>query len=174
VAFNDDFSGLNPRVTFAAPPNPGNSKLARKFTVQVTDFRSSPLTNPVPQVRVPQSYVLNATVTTPVSLAARIGNRTLNPDEFFFANSGPNPANPVAKFLLVIPRNAAGSAVRLNVFDVNGRLVRTLVDKNLPAGPHTMLWDGRNQTGGSVASGTYFARMEAGSWKQDARVTILK
>jgi hypothetical protein len=175
VAFNDDFTGLNPRVTFTAPPNPGNSKTARKFTIQVTDFRSSVLTNPVPQVRVPQTYNLNASVTTPAALAARIGNRMIDPDQFFFANSGPNPANPVAKFLFVIPRNAGNAVVRLNIYDVTGRLVRNLVDgKVLEAGPHTTLWDGKDRAGRSVASGTYFARMEAGSWRQDARVTILK
>jgi flagellar hook assembly protein FlgD len=125
---------------------------------------------------VPQGYNLKASVTTPPpALAARIGGRTINPDEFFFANSGPNPANPRAKFLFVIPRNKANTAVRLNIYDVSGRLVRNLVDgKTLEAGPHTVLWDGRNHSGHSVASGTYFARMEAGSWKQDARVTILK
>ena len=175
VAFNDDFTGLNPRVIFTAPPNPGNSKNARKFTIQVTDFRSSPLTTPVPQVRVPATYNLSASVTTPVALAARIGGRTIDPDQFFFANSGPNPANPVAKFLFVIPRNAGNAAVRLNIFDVTGRLVRTLVDgKVMEAGPHTTLWDGRDVAGRTVASGTYFARMESGSWHQDARVTILK
>jgi len=175
VAFNDDFTGLNPRVVFTAPPNPGNSKNARKFTIQVTDFRSSPLTTPVPQVRVPQTYVLSASVTTPPAAAARIAGRTIDPDQFFFANSGPNPANPVAKFLFVIPRNAGNAAVRLNIFDVTGRLVRTLVDgKVMEAGPHTTLWDGRDVAGRTVASGTYFARMESGSWHQDARVTILK
>ncbi|HYJ32077.1 MAG TPA: matrixin family metalloprotease [Candidatus Binatia bacterium] len=175
VAFNDDFTGLNPRVVFTAPPNPGNSKNARKFTIQVTDFRSSGLTTPVPQVRVPSTYVLSASVTTPPAAAARIAGRTIDPDQFFFANSGPNPANPVAKFLFVIPRNAGNAAVRLNIFDVTGRLVRTLVDgKVMEAGPHTTLWDGRDVAGRTVASGTYFARMESGSWHQDARVTILK
>jgi flagellar hook assembly protein FlgD len=75
----------------------------------------------------------------------------------------------------VIPRNAGNAAVRLNIFDVTGRLVRTLVDgKVMEAGPHTTLWDGRDVAGRTVASGTYFARMESGSWHQDARVTILK
>jgi hypothetical protein len=173
VAFNDDFTGLNPRVIFTVPNDKG-PKSAKKYRIQVTDFRSSPLTNPVPQVRVPATYNLSANVTTPAALAARIGNRTINPDEFYFANSGPNPANPVAKLLLVIPRNAGNAAVRVNIFSVNGRLVRTLVDRNLQAGPYTMLWDGKDRAGRTVASGTYFARMEAGKVTQDARITILK
>ena len=177
VAFNDDFNGLNPQVTFTVPPPSGNShsNAARKFTVLVADFPSSAFNSTgTPRVVVPQTYVLNATVTTPSSLAARIGNRTIDPDEFFFTNSGPNPANPTAKFLFSVPRSADGQSVRINVFDVKGRLVRTLVDASASAGPHFVLWDGRDRDGRSVASGTYFARMEAGQWKQDARVTILK
>ncbi len=174
VAFNDDFSGLNPRVVYTVPSDKG-PKSVKKYRIQVTDFRSSTLTNPVPQVRLPATYNLSASVTSPPALAARIGGRTINPDEYFFANSGPNPANPVAKFLFVIPRNKANAAIKLNIYDVSGRLVRSLVDgKTLEAGPHTALWDGKNLAGRTVASGTYFARMEAGGWKQDARVTILK
>ena len=177
VTFNDDFTGLNPKVTFTVPPTTTNQsgKTARKFTIHVTDFRSSSLTNPVPQVRVPAGYNIKANVTTPPpALAAQIGGRTIDPDQFYFANSGPNPANPTAKFLFVIPRSAANTAARLNIYDVRGRMVRTLVDRNVAAGPHTAIWDGKDQAGRGVASGTYFARMEAGTWRQDARVTILK
>lgn len=179
VAVNDDFTGLNPKITFTVPPSSSNanSKTARRFTIQVTDFRSSSLApTPVPQVRVPDRYNLKANVTTPPpALAAAMGRGQIDPDAFYFTNSGPNPANPVAKFLFVIPRKAAGTPVRVNIFDVNGRLVRTLVDgKALEAGPHTALWDGKNGAGNGVASGTYFARMEAGSWSQNTRVTILK
>ena len=173
VAANDDFSGLNPRIVYMVPSDKG-PKDAKRYRIQVTDFRSSTLTNPIPQVRIPATYNLNAKVTPPAALAARIGGRTINPDEYFFANNGPNPANPVVKLMLVIPRSAGNSNVRVNIFNVNGRLVRTLVDRNLAAGPHTMLWDGKDRAGRTVASGNYYARMEAGAVKQDARITILK
>ncbi|MGE5174980.1 MAG: matrixin family metalloprotease [Hyphomicrobiales bacterium] len=177
VAYNDDFTGLNPKVTYTVPPPTGNSNsnAPRKFTILVTDFRGSALnTSGTPRVVVPQTYTLSVAVATPASLAARIGGRTIDPNEFFFANSGPNPANPTAKFVFSVPRSADGQNVRINVYDVKGRLVRTLIDASASTGPHTVLWDGRDRDGRSVASGTYFARMEAGSWRQDARVTILK
>jgi hypothetical protein len=176
VAMNDDFTGLNPKITFTVPPSSNNSaNKLRRFTIHVTDFRSSSLTNPVPQVRVPSGYNLKANVTTPpASLAGRFGGREIDPTKLYFANSGPNPANPIAKFLFVIPKSAGMTSARLNIFDVNGRLVRTLVDRAVEAGPHTAIWDGKDQAGRGVASGTYFARMEAGQWKQDTRVTILK
>ncbi len=174
VAFNDDFTGLNPKISFVVPPPQGNSKAARKFTVQVTDFAGSAFQpTGVPQVRTAQTYNLNAQVITGAALAARIA-RVYNPDEFAFMNSGPNPANPVAKFLMVIPRNAGIVQVRLNIFDVNGRLVRTLVDRPAEAGMHTTIWDGKDRDGRTVASGNYFARINAGTWQSEARVTILK
>ena len=48
------------------------------------------------------------------------------------------------------------------VFDVAGRRVRSLVDGPLPAGRHEVAWDGRDQAGRAVASGTYFSRLCAG------------
>lgn len=174
VAFNDDFTGLNPKITFVVPPPQGKSTAARKFTILVTDFAGSAFQpTGVPQVRTAQTYALSANVIAGAALAGRIG-RVYNPDEFAFVNSGPNPANPVAKFMAVIPRNAGIVPVRLNIFDVNGRLVRTLVDRPAEAGVHTTIWDGRDSDGRTVASGNYFARISAGKWQSEARVTILK
>jgi len=174
VAFNDDFTGLNPKITFVVPPPQGNSNAARKFTILVTDFSGSAF-NPtgVPQVRTAQTYSLSANVIAGAALAGRIGHE-YNPDEFAFVNSGPNPANPTAKFLMVIPRNAGTVPVRLNIFDVSGRLVRTLVDRPAEAGLHTTIWDGKDRDGRTVASGNYFARISAGTWQGETRVTILK
>jgi len=174
VAFNDDFTGLNPKITFVVPPPKGNSNAARKFAIQVTDFAGSAFQpTGVPQVRTAQTYSLSANVIAGAALAGRIGH-DYNPDQFAFVNSGPNPANPVAKFLMVIPRNAGTVPVRLNIFDVKGRLVRTLVDRPADAGMHTAIWDGRDRDGRTVASGNYFARISAGKWQQETRVTILK
>jgi hypothetical protein len=178
VAFNDDFTGLNPKVTFVVPPpsEKSKSKTPRKFTLHVTDIQGSAfIPTGAPRTRVPQTYTLSAKVTAGVALAGRFGSREINPDEFYFANSGPNPANPIAKFLFVIPRNAGnGLPVRLNIFDVRGRLVRTLVDRQAQPGPHTTIWDGKDRDGRTVASGTYFARIQAGKWQEEARVTLLK
>ena len=51
--------------------------------------------------------------------------------------------------------------VSLKVFDVAGRLVRTLVDGRRTAGAHSERWDGRDESGLNAASGVYFARMKA-------------
>ena len=51
--------------------------------------------------------------------------------------------------------------VELAVYNVAGQLVKTLVDGDETAGWHAVTWDGRDDNGGSVASGVYFARMQA-------------
>jgi flagellar hook assembly protein FlgD len=48
------------------------------------------------------------------------------------------------------------------VYDVEGRLLRTLIDGVQVAGRHTVSWDGRHENGQALASGVYFARLQVG------------
>ena len=71
-------------------------------------------------------------------------------------NPYPNPFNPQ----VVIPFTLAkGGDVSLNVYDARGHLVRKLVDRPLAAGAQQLTWDGTDEAGRSVPSGTYFARL---------------
>ena len=58
---------------------------------------------------------------------------------------------------LTLPARSLSS---VRVYDVAGRLVRTLVEGNLDAGPHEIVWDGTDDAGRRVASGVYFAASE--------------
>lgn len=68
----------------------------------------------------------------------------------------PNPFNPRTAIQLSLPE--AGRA-RVDIFDVRGRLVRTLVDEELPAGIHQRTWSGLDDSGRRVASGVYLIRL---------------
>lgn len=83
----------------------------------------------------------------------------------------PNPFNPQTRVVFALER--AGSA-RVDVFDVTGRLVRTLVDGRLAAGEHAVVWDGRATDGQPQASGTYFVRMRAGGVVEAVKAVLLK
>jgi len=83
----------------------------------------------------------------------------------------PNPFNPATKIVFRIDRDAQTS---LRVFDVRGRLVRTLVDSYLGAGQRTVEWDGRDDSGHSVASGTYYMRLEGGGSYASKTINLLK
>jgi hypothetical protein len=69
----------------------------------------------------------------------------------------PNPFNPQTTIAFSLPH---AQPVRLAIHDLQGRLVRTLVDERREAGAHSMLWDGTNEDGQRVASGTYMYRLE--------------
>jgi subtilisin-like proprotein convertase family protein len=70
----------------------------------------------------------------------------------------PNPFNPITKIMFDLPRSGQ---VRLDVFDVSGRLVRTLVDEVRAPASYTETWDGTDNRGARVASGAYYYRLTA-------------
>ena len=83
----------------------------------------------------------------------------------------PNPFNPSTSIEFSLP---ARERVSLKVFDVSGRLVRTLVDGQLSDGTHRYTWDGRNARGSSVASGVYFYVLRSESIKQSRKAVLLR
>lgn len=102
--------------------------------------------------------------------ASAVGGGPL-PHAPVLAQNAPNPFNPRTKISFVLP--AAGEA-RLCVYDVNGRLVRTLASGWMEAGERTVTWDGDDDRGGRVASGLYFCRLIAGDRTLVQKMTLLK
>jgi len=88
------------------------------------------------------------------------------------SQSVPNPFNPVTAIRYDVP--AGGAEVTLRIYDVAGRLVRTLVDEQQGAGRKTATWDGRNAAGHTVATGLYFCRMQAGKFVENRKMLLLK
>ena len=84
----------------------------------------------------------------------------------------PNPFNPATVIGFSLPRDMA---VEVRVFDLSGRLVRTLISAEiLPAGRHEATWNGRDARGRSVSAGVYFYRVVAGSFSEIRRMTLIK
>jgi hypothetical protein len=83
----------------------------------------------------------------------------------------PNPFNPVTEIRCELP---AAGAVRLQVYDVAGRPVRGLVDGARGAGTFTVTWDGRDDTGRTVPSGVYFARLTAGAAESVLKLVLAR
>jgi hypothetical protein len=83
----------------------------------------------------------------------------------------PNPFNPATTIRYQLPQDGQ---VRLDIFNVLGQLVRTLVDEPEQAGFYTIKWDGTNGEGLSAGSGVYFYRIQAGDFVQSRKMMVLK
>jgi subtilisin family serine protease len=83
----------------------------------------------------------------------------------------PNPFTDATRIRFDLPEAVH---VRARVFDLRGRLVRTLADRAYPAGSHQVIWDGRDAGGRKLPAGVYFCRLEAGGRASALRVTLVR
>jgi hypothetical protein len=98
-------------------------------------------------------------------------NAVAAPAIFALAQNAPNPFGPRTMIRFSVSREGP---VSLKVFNVGGRLVRTLVEEQLPAGPHAVNWDGRDEAGRRLASGVYFYRLDDGERAQTRKSVLLR
>jgi hypothetical protein len=98
------------------------------------------------------------------------GPGPVGPEHFALHVPRPNPFATSTVLRFDLPREVP---VRLEVLDAQGRRVRILVDRALPAGPHAFEWDGRNETGDRSRPGVYFIRLEAGGFRARGRIAYL-
>lgn len=93
------------------------------------------------------------------------------PETFDVAQNYPNPFNPSTEIAYQLPE---ASHVNIEVFDVRGVKVRTLVQGDMAAGFHKATWDARSDNGAQVASGLYFYVVKAGEHVMKKRMTFVK
>lgn len=88
----------------------------------------------------------------------------------------PNPCRTSASIRFHLAEAVSGHGrLRLTLFDVQGRVVRRLIDRtDCPAGPHAIVWDLRNDAAVPVASGLYLCRLEAGGAKRTERILCVR
>ena len=118
------------------------------------------------------------TTHTDETLELAFGVPTSVPEETQAARAGirlraayPNPFHAEATIAFELAHPAAGN---LSVYDVHGRRIRELTQGILPAGVHRVRWDGRNEAGQSVASGSYFYRLEADGFRLTRKVILIR
>jgi len=83
----------------------------------------------------------------------------------------PNPFNPETNISFFLPK--AGNA-NLSVYNVKGQLVRTIANKNLNAGSHTLVWNGKDDNGNNVTSGIYFYRLSHDGQSETMKMMLMK
>jgi len=87
------------------------------------------------------------------------------------AQAYPNPMNPTATISYTV---GAPGKVSLKVFDVTGRVIKTLVDESQPTGAYAVIWDGTNDRGEKVASGVFFYQLNAPGFSGAKKIVILQ
>ncbi|MFC1887941.1 FlgD immunoglobulin-like domain containing protein [Candidatus Cloacimonadota bacterium] len=83
----------------------------------------------------------------------------------------PNPFNPVTNISFSL---LEASQVDLNIYNLKGELVRSLLSDVIPSGDNSILWDGRDDSGTIVPSGLYFYKLKAGIYTSTRKMMLMK
>jgi len=95
----------------------------------------------------------------------------VTPAQFELAQNSPNPFNPTTTISYYIPGHAH---VTLDVFDVNGRYVKTLVNTHMSGGAHEAVWNGTDVNGKAVSSGLYMYRLRTGETSISRKMLLVR
>ncbi|MDD4857624.1 MAG: FlgD immunoglobulin-like domain containing protein, partial [Candidatus Krumholzibacteria bacterium] len=116
-------------------------------------------------------YIDDISVTTDIPTDTGTGDTPVDPYVTRLEAAYPNPFNP---HTLIPFELAQRGVVEIKIFDVAGRLVRTLVSGTCEKGRHTASWDGRDNGGRQVASSVYFCRLKTGVYTATTRLTLVR
>jgi hypothetical protein len=98
-----------------------------------------------------------------------IGN--VVPQDFALRQNYPNPFNPTTTIAYSLPE---ASKVRLDIYNLKGQLVKTLLNKDMEAGLHSVVWNGKDMNNVAVASGVYFYRISSPSNTETRKMLLMK
>jgi hypothetical protein len=107
--------------------------------------------------------------TSVVSSSKNVNNNI--PDKYKLNQNYPNPFNPstTIEYEITKPDN-----VKINIYDVTGRLVKELVKEQKNTGKYSTVWNGKDNFGNMVASGNYFYQIISGDFVQAKKMILLK
>jgi|GEM_PF-2613360 len=119
----------------------------------------------------------SVTVENGKGFSVRIGNNVVGtlsdliPQDYAIDQNYPNPFNPNTIISYAIPQ--AGH-VKLEIYDLTGRRVCTLINQHQTAGYKSIVWNGRNEFGDAASTGIYFYRIIAGDFTQTKKMVFMK
>ncbi len=101
-------------------------------------------------------------------------NKTKIPEVYITAQNYPNPFNPSTIISFTIPQKLSNSKTTLKIFNINGQVVKELLNEQLPVGTYLTKWNGDNTFGNSVSSGIYFYEVKVGTQKFVGKMNLMK
>ncbi len=151
------------RVSLNAYCGPGNTDVRLRFRMTSDDHQGPP---------VPGWYIDDIQLIEGIDVS-EIATRQLPavPDRFALHQNYPNPFNPTTTIRFDLP--VAGK-ITLQIFNIKGELVRSLVAGTYSAGSYTVTWDGRDDRGISLASGVYFYQLTAKDFMATKKLLMIK
>jgi hypothetical protein len=130
------------------------------FTVRVADGSAPPLTD-----------IQHLTLVTICVDSVEDDDGSVLPQDFVLRQNYPNPFNSSTLIEYSLPKRAH---VTVEIFNVLGQRIRTLVHREHSVGPYAIQWDGRSDNGHELASGVYFYRVAAGDHAEVKKMLLLK
>ncbi|MCB9500855.1 MAG: S8 family serine peptidase [Deferribacteres bacterium] len=102
-------------------------------------------------------FDLEVALKTKIDFPKSLGKTVADvPESFHFINY-PNPFNPATTIQFYLPEE---KTVTLQIFDIRGRLIHTLFDREMTTGIHSVRWNGKNSMGHEISAGLYFAKLK--------------
>jgi flagellar hook assembly protein FlgD len=87
------------------------------------------------------------------------------------SQNAPNPFNPSTQIRYTM---AIAGKAKLQIYDSQGRLVRTLIETHKEEGEHAVVWDGRNDSGEPVVSGTYYYELSTNGGREARKAVLVR
>jgi hypothetical protein len=122
--------------------------------------------------------IWNPTTNTPEYLTYSLGTSTSTsgkhttlPKKLSLSQNYPNPFNPSTTIEYTLP---APNHVVIQIFNTNGQLIRSLANEDKVTGSYSIVWDGKNNSGGKAASGVYFYSIRTGDTEIAKKMMLLK
>lgn len=142
-----------------------------KISAQTPQEINSQILNPVDVSTAAEAVAANMVIAT----STEVNSSRTFPDQFSLEQNYPNPFNPTTEITFALPEQAE---ITLSIFNILGQPVKTLYNGIKQAGTHSVTWDGRNERGALMASGTYFYKMtviaNGQTLTQNRRMMLLK
>ncbi|MBM4403853.1 MAG: T9SS type A sorting domain-containing protein [Candidatus Cloacimonetes bacterium] len=103
---------------------------------------------------------------------SHVGNDdAVNASPIQLGQNYPNPFNPTTTIAFSTRQTGW---VKVSIYNLKGQLIKTLSDTEMPAGEHSLTWDGTDHEGASVSSGVYFYRLQAAGHTQTRKMLLMK
>ena len=112
------------------------------------------------------SYILVQDIITSVA-----NNSAQIFEKYDLSQNYPNPFNPSTQFKVIVKEQ---SNIQITVYNILGKEIKFLINENLPAGEHTVQWDGKDDEGTNLSDGVYFIQMIAGNYHKTIKTILLK